>query len=104
MKDSKGKQFFGLFFGVLARIVSWASAGIANGDGMIFLFGVGIGFIMSIIGAIISGISIKQARDYGESKKMGVTGLIFSLVGIVSDIGSAVFFFIIAAAASAYLA
>ena len=72
----------GIFSIILPYVVS--SFLFQAGDGIMYLIGLGIAFVISIIGIIVAAVSIKKARDYGDGKVKGIIGLITSIVGALS--------------------
>ncbi|MCR4670036.1 MAG: hypothetical protein K5643_02490 [Saccharofermentans sp.] len=85
MLDYHGKQIIGILLGIASMLLPAILAvnSIMIGDVVGIFFGVGLGFILAIIGLIFSSIGLKQAKDRGGSKAKGVIGLLLSIGGIV---------------------
>lgn len=102
MRDSHIMQFAGMLFGIgsVAFPVVALMLGRDSSNIILYFIGIIIGLFFAIVGVILSGISIKKAKEYGDNKAKGVAGLITSIVGIGSCLSLFLFIGMILAIAS----
>ena len=89
MRDSNVKQFVGMLGGIASLILPYLAffMGFGNlGDPVFLAFPLVIAFVLGIVGIIVSAVSIKQAKEYGDGKVKGIIGLITSIIGILSSL------------------
>lgn len=86
MFDRKTVQFVGFFFGLLSMILPYATAYAGQGDGILYLFGIGLSVFFALAGLICSIISLNLARKNYEPKAMSIVGLVFSINGLISSL------------------
>lgn len=86
MRDSHVKQFAGMLCGIASVVFPSLTYtfGRDSSNKVVYFIGIGIGFFIALAGLIISGISIKQAKEDGDNKVKGIIGLVTSIIGISS--------------------
>lgn len=82
------KQLTGMILGIVSFVIPGCAYFVSLiTTSKVYCLCFGVGLVLAIVGLIISIMSVNQAKRLGESKGMGVVGLVLSIIGIVNNIG-----------------
>lgn len=89
MFDCRGLQGLSIIMGIISIIVSYASFffAIAAGDLNGMFIGYILGMIIGVIGIVLGGATIREAKRMGLGKARSVVGLLLSIGGLVTNLG-----------------
>lgn len=74
--ESKAMQIVGFVLGLVSLVLCWVGV-----IPQVWALGILI-TLMAIAGIVLSSISLRQARNAGERKGLGIAGLVLAIVGV----------------------
>lgn len=94
MFDYKGKQGLGVILGIVSIGLAYLDFffSLFVGSLELMMIGFGFGIVIGIVGTVMAGLSLKEAREIGARKGASIAGLILSIMGITTNLAMGIAF------------